>query len=280
MPYGAHVTSFVCEGREVLWLSDAARYEPGEAVRGGIPVIFPLFVDGSTPLAETAPPAALLSHCNKRHGFARTSLWSVKSTFIDRESDATVAIFQYERNEFPACFLEYEVRLLDHSLVTELRVESDLRNDSDWAFQDAFHTYFAVESIQDMEVCGLQGCRYFDALANHASGIERRPCITVEGAVDCLYEGAFDASGSEVLIRKPSGNILIRTEGLSDAVVWNPGEEDARNMRDFEPKSGFNRMICVEPANVRVPILMKPGSFHLSRQELITEKQCSRKDTM
>ena len=60
-PYGAHVTSWVpAGGTEALFLSRAAKFEPGSAIRGGVPVIFPQF-------AELGPLP--------KHGFARTQTW-------------------------------------------------------------------------------------------------------------------------------------------------------------------------------------------------------------
>ncbi len=49
----------------VLWLSEQAQFQPGKAIRGGIPVCWPWF--GPHPNDPTA----------KAHGFARTAEWQV-----------------------------------------------------------------------------------------------------------------------------------------------------------------------------------------------------------
>src|SRR3954463_8096737 len=62
--HGAHVTSWrpSPDGDERLYLSGASEYGDGKAIRGGIPIIFPQFAtEGPLP----------------RHGFARTTAWSV-----------------------------------------------------------------------------------------------------------------------------------------------------------------------------------------------------------
>ncbi|HEX5871641.1 MAG TPA: hypothetical protein VFY65_14540, partial [Longimicrobium sp.] len=59
--HGAHVASWVpAGGSEAMFLSRAATLAPGEAIRGGVPVIFPQFASRG-PLAK--------------HGFARVQPW-------------------------------------------------------------------------------------------------------------------------------------------------------------------------------------------------------------
>ena len=44
LPYGAHVTSWVTpDGAEQLFVSGRSAFEAGQAVRGGVPVVFPQF---------------------------------------------------------------------------------------------------------------------------------------------------------------------------------------------------------------------------------------------
>ncbi|MEZ6193298.1 MAG: hypothetical protein R3C45_18655, partial [Phycisphaerales bacterium] len=43
-PHGAHVTAFQPDGHEsVLFMSERSAFEPGKAIRGGVPVCFPWF---------------------------------------------------------------------------------------------------------------------------------------------------------------------------------------------------------------------------------------------
>ena len=66
--HGAHVTRFAPGGGEdLLFVSDQARFEPGKAIRGGIPICFPWF-GGNGPHPDS--PA---------HGFARTLPWTLQS---------------------------------------------------------------------------------------------------------------------------------------------------------------------------------------------------------
>src|SRR6202034_178268 len=64
--HGAHVTHFRPRaGQDVLFLSGKSLFEPGKAIRGGVPVIFPWF---GAKADNAAAPA---------HGLARTTEWTL-----------------------------------------------------------------------------------------------------------------------------------------------------------------------------------------------------------
>ena len=72
---GAHLASFKPQDEsDWLWMSPSARYEPGRAIRGGIPVCWPWFGDP----ARNAPEVRKRIHTDKAHGFARTALWKLE----------------------------------------------------------------------------------------------------------------------------------------------------------------------------------------------------------
>src|ERR1700759_4831843 len=65
--HGAHITQWTPRGASpVLFLSPKSLYEPGKAIRGGVPVIFPWF--GPRSDGKSGP----------MHGFARTMEWAVE----------------------------------------------------------------------------------------------------------------------------------------------------------------------------------------------------------
>ena len=66
--HGAHVTSWKRAGaEEVLFVSAQSRFEPGRAIRGGIPICFPWFG------AKADDPKA------PAHGFVRSKSWQLES---------------------------------------------------------------------------------------------------------------------------------------------------------------------------------------------------------
>ena len=71
MQYGATVISWKHKGSEQLFLSKKTPLDGSAAIRGGIPIVFPVF--GSPTDHEDHKGLEKLP----KHGFARTSHWEV-----------------------------------------------------------------------------------------------------------------------------------------------------------------------------------------------------------
>lgn len=150
--YGATIVSWKdATGKEKLFLSDKAALDGSKAVRGGIPLVFPVF--GKAP--DHAATAAL-----PQHGFARTSRWeflgrstsegsgtrdglggdsSVKLDFGLSQSNLT----EESKKAWPHAFgLIYSVTLGREGLTTSIVVRNE--GESAWDFQLLLHTYFRV----------------------------------------------------------------------------------------------------------------------------------------
>ena len=79
--HGAHLLSWVpAGGGEQLYVSPKTAYANGEAIRGGVPVIFPQF--------STRGPL-------KRHGFARSKPWQLVSA--EQGADDALAVLASDR---------------------------------------------------------------------------------------------------------------------------------------------------------------------------------------
>ena len=251
-PYGAHITSFrsAVHG-EILYLSPTAEFRTGKAIRGGVPLIFPQFGPGPLP----------------SHGFARNSFWDVISSGVlpsgelwltlGLQSDAeTKKIWPFEF----AC--EFEIRL-SAALSTSLRVENTGKES--FSFQCALHTYFTVSDISNVKVKDLSGLTYLDNTKQRAPATESRSEIPFEGEIDRIYlrtpaQLTIEDSG---LQRK----ILIRKQGLSDAVVWNPWIEKGKSFKDLEP-DGYKKFVCVETGAIEPPTTLAPGERFEGLQEI------------
>lgn len=58
---GGHVTHFQPKDQEpVLWVTDCSLFEPGKAIRGGIPICWPWFADH--PSDDKSQPMVLCAH--------------------------------------------------------------------------------------------------------------------------------------------------------------------------------------------------------------------------
>ena len=140
--YGATVTSFyaaTAPDRNVLFVSKRARLDGSKPIRGGIPLVFPVF--GA---ADGMP----------NHGFARTCKWQVThveqsatdrerpstATFVLESSDETKKMYPYDVT------LVYQVQLLATELVTALSVQN--KSEHEIAFHALLHTYVAVDDVR------------------------------------------------------------------------------------------------------------------------------------
>ncbi len=254
--HGAHVTSWrpAPGGSERLFLSERSGFSGTEAIRGGIPVIFPQFA-GEGPLP--------------RHGFARTSRWTLDSSGFEPGGDA-IASFSLEdsleiRKVWAARFRAIiTVRVGGRTLVTSLAVEntgSDPLN-----FTAALHTYLRVRDVREAEVAGLEGTRYRESRAPDHLTTDDQPTILIHGEIDRVYVDA----PARVTLRDGDRTLDITTTNFPDVVIWNPGAEKAAAMKDMEP-DGDRRMLCIEAAAAQRPVRLEAGGSWSGTQTLTAE---------
>ena len=248
-PRGAHVTSWIpAGGAEALFLSRAARFEPGTAIRGGVPVIFPQFADqGPLP----------------RHGFARTAPWSVADASPSR------AVLQLRDDEqtraiWPHAFLAgLVVELEDVRLSMTLSITNT--GDAPFSFTGALHTYLRVADVRRAAVHGLRAISYRDKVRGGETFTEEDDALRIEGEIDRVYVRA--PSALRVDDEGGGRTILVHGEGFADAVIWNPGAANAAAFPDME--AGEEReMLCVEAAQAAEPVRLAPGETWRGAQVL------------
>jgi glucose-6-phosphate 1-epimerase len=247
--HGAHVTSWIAAGgAEALFLSRAARFQPGGSIRGGVPVIFPQF-------ADTGPLP--------KHGFARTEPWE---RVDGPDSRAVLRLRDNERTRaiWPHAFLaELAVELEERRIAVRLAITNT--DGAPFAFTGALHTYFRVADVGRASVQGLQGVTYRDKLRDGETHREDDAELRIGEEIDRVYVDA----PSELRLRDEAGGrtIIVRAEGFADAVVWNPGARNTASFSDME--SGEEReMLCVEAAQATDPIRLAPGEAWCGAQLL------------
>jgi glucose-6-phosphate 1-epimerase len=247
--HGAHVTSWRPLGTEVLWVSEAAVYQPGKAIRGGVPICFPWFADGPD---GTATPA---------HGFARTTEWGLVGATTDgRWVEVILALTDTPatRELWPHSFAcEYRVRMGENELALLLTVTNT--GEEPFTVEEALHAYFGVSDIRTTVVDGLAGARYLDMVP----GADRGPHvldgpITFAGEVDRTFQG----TGATAVIRDGERTVTIARDGSDSAIVWNPWVDKAAAMADFGDDE-WTGMVCVETANAKADaVTLPPGAEH------------------
>lgn len=254
--HGAHVTSWTpaVSGVERLFLSSAADYTEGAAIRGGIPVIFPQFANlGPLP----------------KHGFARTTAWELASVGRS-EGGAAEAVLRLASSEatreiWPYGFLaELSVTVGGALLHVSLSVtNADVQP---FEFTAALHTYLRVSDTRDVTIEGLEGVRY--RVSGHPEEGERRGPLPIPGPVDRIY---LDVPRALHVRDARSVTSISATSGFPDVVVWNPGPQGGAALSDLEP-GGFARFVCVEAAVVERPVRLAPGERWRGTQRLVEER--------
>jgi len=253
---GAHVTRF-CKHDEppLLFMSQCSRFEPGQPIRGGIPVILPWF--------GTREGLG-------QHGFARVKPWDLKAFAPASDGSVTVRLRLPdcpERSAFLPFIADYVVTISE-SLTLQLVVTNKSR-DEEFSFENCLHTYFEVGDITAVSVVGLKGLDYLDKVENFARKTETGNAIHFSSEVDRVY---LDATG-KVEIHDPrlGRKILIEKKGSLSTVVWNPWITRSQQMPDFGNEE-YNRMLCVESGNVSLNSLkLAPGKSATLSVKLRTE---------
>ncbi|KAK7526339.1 galactose mutarotase-like domain-containing protein [Phyllosticta citriasiana] len=265
--YGATVISWKnADGSDNLWLSEKAALDGSKPVRGGIPVVFPVF---------GPPPANHATSSLPQHGFARNSRWeylgkSTSEASADPEAAAAAAaaattaadsssvkldfglyssnLSAEARKAWPYDFgVVYSVTLGPNSLQTAVNVRNE--GDKAWDFQVLFHTYLSVKDISKTQVTGLLGVTYTDKVLTPISTItESHASLPITGETDRVYKAIPQSTTSVVVDGKPRFDVV--RDNLPDTVVWNPWKEKAHAMADFAPDDAYKSMICVEAGAV------------------------------
>ncbi|MDO5034483.1 MAG: D-hexose-6-phosphate mutarotase [Actinomycetaceae bacterium] len=243
---GAAVTSWTIEGEEFLWLSSLSRYQPGVAIRGGVPICFPWFGPGRT--GDASP----------KHGRARITEWIFDGEEIT-ENSATLR-FSLPAGTFEGEYSGLAVRY-DVTFGEALELKLTVTNEGSEAtsFEEALHTYIRVGDIENIAISGLEGAKYFNKVAGEEGEYQQDGAITFTGPTDRIYaaEGPVEIADSTLERR-----IKVELEGASNIVVWNPWESGAASMSDVGAGE-WRTMVCVEGANVLdSAIHLEPGETH------------------
>ncbi|MDQ2075494.1 D-hexose-6-phosphate mutarotase [Marinimicrobium sp. ABcell2] len=225
---GAQLLEFKnAQGTPLLWLSPQCQFEPGTALRGGIPLCLPWF--GPHPQDSDKP----------KHGFARTRDWE---------------LVQVAESDDGRCELVFELicdanPLFDHAFSAELCMklgkgidpQLSVTNRDQRAFDCtwALHSYFPVRNLEEVRVKGLAGKTYLDNLEQLAPKTQEQDLGFI-GEVDRMFPGVEQA-----LEIDGEPTIRIEHDQCPSVITWNPGPEHAAKMADVGAgnEQGF---ICVE----------------------------------
>jgi len=250
--YGAHLTHYQARGgRPVLFTSTQSRFQRGQPIRGGVPIVLPWFgphgVDPSAPM----------------HGFARLAEWRMES--VERTSDGSVLLIfglDSARATHPAWPYAYAARY-SVRIGPRLELSLEVTNPSDRTvtYEEALHTYLAVEDVRAVEIRGLADATYVDKTDGMKRKTQESEPLRITGETDRVYLG----TQATCVLEDPAGGrrLFVEKWGSDATVVWNPWVAKARAMPDFGDEE-WPRMLCIETANVgEYTIQLPPGARHV-----------------
>ena len=249
--YAGQVLSFVPHGggEDLLFVSDQAYFQPGKAIKGGIPVCWPWF--GPDPEGRGRPG----------HGFVRNRQWQVLGSEFGAADSVVLRLGLVDSEEtreiWPHRFaLELEIRVGER---LELALSTTNTGETPFELSQGLHSYYRVGDIRRAELHGLDGRTYLDKVGEATRRVQSGP-VTIGSEVDRIYLEVPSALTIEdaALGRR----IHIDSEGSRSAVVWNPWVEIARSMADLGDRE-YQQMLCVETTNADADRrTLAPGERH------------------
>ncbi|MEN9465248.1 MAG: hypothetical protein RL217_1429 [Pseudomonadota bacterium] len=255
---GAQLLHFAPTGeKNWLWLSDSARYQQGQSVRGGIPICWPWFgqalknpdvVKNQIENPDTAPA----------HGFARSTLWQIDSLYESCKEVRIKLVLPHsiQSQDFASGALSLSVELWFSQDGLSLHLTTHNHSEQTWHISQALHSYFPTEHIEHTHIKGLENTRYIDTL----TGWQEK---TQQGAVAFTEEtDRIYYSHAPLALVSPSRHLMLHSQGSNSAVVWNPWVQKSLNLSQFKPWD-YQRMFCVETANALADaVRLAPKASH------------------
>jgi glucose-6-phosphate 1-epimerase len=243
--HGGQILSFKPSTQitDMLFLSKKSSYEDGKAIRGGIPVCWPWF--GPDPKGLQRP----------NHGFVRTHLWKViNTTSTDNETKISLQFIESQKKD--RTWKQPFTLILEFTIASELSLKLTTHNTGDkpFSFTQAFHTYFRVGVINQIQVTGLEGCSYFDKL-DQGKEKTQAGIVTIAEEVDRIYQDV----NNHVCLIDPALNrrIKIVSQNCKTGVVWNPWQKTSRKMADLGNQD-YKHFVCVETGNIAFDLIQIP----------------------
>ena len=258
--YGAQVLSYKPReaAQDLLFTSEAAYYQPGKAIKGGIPLCWPWF--GYDPLQQGRPA----------HGFARTRMWKINTGELLADGDVRL-VLGMQVKEDPALWPHTAEVLLEITVGSRLDISLVTKNPGadTLSLTKALHSYFLVGDINQVEVSGLEDRWYLDK-ADAWKKKQQSGAIQFDAEVDRVYLDVLP----ELLIQDHEfqRRIRIRSRGNKTAVVWNPWKDIAKQMADLQD-ADYLRFVCVETTNAADDLveIAPGGAYRLEVSYLIED---------
>jgi len=252
--FGGHIFAWQPAGHDpVLWVSPGTKFDRQRSIRGGTPVCWPWF-------------AVHPQHADwPMHGFVRNADWHLDAA---EESNGAITLTltppptDPENKYFPHP-IRPKLNLTIGETLTITLTQTNTTNQPIEIGQ-AFHTYFQIGDISEIEITGLEQNPFIDKLEIANDGghrpAEANP-ITISAEIDRIYRNL--AGPISLNDRRLGRSIDITHSGATNAVVWNPWVEKTKQLGDMGPDDAYRSMMCIETGNVPPDgLILAPGEHH------------------
>lgn len=248
---GAQIIEFRPHGdNNWLWLSPLTTFQPGQAIRGGIPICLPWFG-----VNKTDP--------NKvKHGFVRNQTWQL--TALQESDKQTTLNFSFDYDGADPTLFEHAFHCqLQISLGKELQLSIKIKNcdDIESSISWAMHSYFAVEHSAKTLISGLDQTNFLD----NTLKLETFPQIgnlVFAGEIDRVFQAT---SAPQQLHSQQS--LSIDGDNCPTCIVWNPGASAAMRIEDI--KQHYSEFVCIERgAAFSDSLQLQPGEVFRSTMNI------------
>ena len=238
--FGGQLLSFETQANpKWFWLSNSAKLDGSKAIRGGVPICWPWF----GPSQDKNKP---------QHGYARLAKWTM-TTFQAQQNKVVVTLEPILDENM--CALPVRLtQTITFSLGIEIKLTTKNVSNSDYELTQAIHTYFHVQDISKTSLVGLDKYGSND----HAE-------LRIDGHIDKIFTYPSEPQRFKqnkhielpaLSLKTPNGQLEISGSGHDSVVVWNPWQDLAQKMPDFDDE-GYRQMLCVEMANTK-PVILAP----------------------
>ena len=242
---GAQIDHFQPVGKPpLLWVSSADDYQPGNGIRGGVPVCWPWF--------------GMSNQANfPQHGFARTRIWTLES--VEMRNQLVDLRFSLAISEEDKIFWPHHTQVnvlftLGETLSISL-VNTNL-GDVPVTLTQALHSYFPIEDIHQLKATGFSGAQYIEFSEGPY------PQTTDDVLFDRETDRVYTNLGPVQHLHTPKGVIEVSRENSHSAVLWNPWIEKSTRLARFNDDD-YLTMVCLEAANVlEDKLTLAPGESH------------------
>ena len=230
------------QAEPVTFMSATVQYTEGKSIRAGVPICWPWFGPHATDKARAS------------HGFARNVLWEARAPVLLENGATQLSLLLCDSEKSLALWphrfgLEYRVTVGD---VLDIELTTTNTGSEAFPLSEALHTYFQIGDIGSVQVLGLEGTEFIDAVDGGRRKRQEGP-VTFAAEVDRVYVNT-EATCTIVdpLLKR---RIHISKRGSHSTVVWNPWEKKAAGFADLgavpATRGGWRQLVCVESANAR-----------------------------